>query len=67
MEINMTDIEAVWAWQQENARLKKELHFYAHKPNYKRNLTDTGIHLVSKVHKDGGKKARKLLTELGEL
>lgn len=70
MEIKVggfSDVEAIWKWQQENARLRRELEWYAHSPNYRRNLTDSGVSLVSKVHKDGGQRARDLLSELGEL
>lgn len=68
MEIKLkkfSDTDIIWMQQQENAKLRRELNFYAHKPNYRRNLTDSGVHLVSIVHKDNGKRARTLLSELG--
>ena len=57
------DIE--WQWQQENARLRTELAFYANPINHQpRYGFYTGVRKISQVEHDGGQRAREALEEL---
>lgn len=47
-----------WEWQQENARLRKTLMFYANKNNYRNAVATAGSIMISNVQKDGGALAR---------
>lgn len=55
-----------WQWQQENARLRKALEFYARPKNYNPSRgRHWGVRRVSQVEYDGGKVARKALEGSG--
>lgn len=55
-------MDLLWQYQQENARLRKELAFYANKENYKEHFTSRW-HRVCEVTEDGGERARTVLEE----
>lgn len=53
-----------WQWQQENARLRAALLFYAKPINYSASFGFySGVRKISQVEYDGGKVARKALEE----
>ena len=55
-----SDAQLIWALQQENARLRAALAFYAERKNYKEHFSSKW-HRICDVTVDGGERARKEL------
>jgi hypothetical protein len=65
MMIFLSDADLIWKLQQENAKLRNTVAFYARPNNYSAGFGFySGIRKISQVDYDGGQRARKVLEEI---
>lgn len=55
----VSDAELIWELQQENAKLRNTLSYYANKQIYVRDRYSKAFVRLAEIDVDGGKKARK--------